>query len=68
MPPAVRPTRIKYFGSALANDFASHSTRMSAMRPMKIVGIYYLICSKSRTAPALRRAERSLSAFIPPAA
>jgi hypothetical protein len=35
---------------------------------MKIVGICYLICSKSRTAPALRRADRSLSAFIPPAA
>ena len=39
IPPAVRPTLIKYFGSALANDFASHSTRASASRPMKIVGM-----------------------------
>jgi hypothetical protein len=28
-----------YFGSAWANDFTSHSTRASANRPMKIVGI-----------------------------
>ena len=28
----------------------------------------YFICSSSRTAPAWRRAERSASAFMPPAA
>ena len=41
IPPAVRPTLIMYFGyfgSTRANDFASHSTRASANRPMKIVG------------------------------
>ena len=38
-PPAVRPTLIMYFGSTRANDFASHSTKASASRPMKIVGM-----------------------------
>jgi hypothetical protein len=28
-----------YFGSTRANDFASHNTKASASRPMKIVGM-----------------------------
>jgi hypothetical protein len=39
IPPAVRPSLIMYFGSTRANDFASHNTKASASRPMKIVGM-----------------------------
>ncbi len=69
IPPPVFSTTAAVCGFTLVKALSASRASTSTTKPKMIVAIVgYLICSISLTAPAWRRAERSASARMPPAA
>ena len=68
MPPAHFTAGGELARIGVGESLAAHRAAAPAPRCRRCIGHRYLICASSLIAPASRRADRSASAFMPPAA